>query len=81
MYMCVDIYQVNKDCEYPKNEGSMRGYLIQNIPAEQKNFSVKIQENKRLYSMINLFCFFKLIFWNPSDDFEKRKKFLMEYIF
>ena len=32
--MCVCVYQVNKDCEYPKNECSMHGYSIQNIPDE-----------------------------------------------
>ena len=36
MWVCyVLLYNhVNNDCEYPKNEFSMHGYLIQNIPAE-----------------------------------------------
>ena len=31
----VYVHQLNKDCKYPKNECSMYGYLIQNIPGEQ----------------------------------------------
>ena len=33
--VCVCVYQVNKECEYPKNECSMHGHLIQNIPLKQ----------------------------------------------
>ena len=36
IYIYVCMYKVNKDCEYPKNECSMHGYLIENIPKEQK---------------------------------------------
>ena len=40
IYICIYIYiyKVNEDCEYPKNECSMHGYLIQNIPADQTIF-------------------------------------------
>ena len=33
--MYIYINEVNEDCDYPKNECSMQGYLIQNIPGEQ----------------------------------------------
>ena len=36
MWMNVDKKNVNKDCEYPKNEYLVHGNLIQNIPVEQK---------------------------------------------
>ena len=29
--LCVCVYQVNKDCEYSKNECSMHGYLIKKV--------------------------------------------------
>ena len=46
IYIYIYIYIVNKDCEYPKNECSMHGYLRQNISAEQNiYFLVKLQEN------------------------------------
>ena len=35
IYIYIYIYQVNEDCEYAKNECSINGYLIWNIPAEQ----------------------------------------------
>ena len=35
IYMYVCMHQVNKECKHPKNECSMLGYLIQDIPAEQ----------------------------------------------
>ena len=40
-HIYIYIYHVNEDGEYPKNEYSMYGYLIQNIPAEQ-NFEVNV---------------------------------------
>ena len=39
------MYKLNEDSEYPKNECSIHGYLIQNITAEQLYiFFVKKQE-------------------------------------
>ena len=35
LYIYTYIYQVNKNCEYPKNECPMHSYLIQSIHAEQ----------------------------------------------
>ena len=34
IYIYIYIYIVNKDSEYPKNDSSMQGYLIQNITAK-----------------------------------------------
>ena len=65
--VCLCVYQVNKNSKYPKKKCSRHGYLIQNISAKQNiYFLVKIQENKKLYSIINLFCPFKLIRWLSS---------------
>ena len=36
IYIYIYIYQVNEDCEYSEKECSIHGYLIQNIPADQK---------------------------------------------
>ena len=38
MNIYIYIYQVKNDCEYPKKESSMHGYLIQNIPTEQNKY-------------------------------------------
>ena len=45
LFIYIYIYQVNKACEYPKNECSIYGYLIQNIPAEP-NIHFCLKNNK-----------------------------------
>ena len=57
-HVYIYIHQVNKDCEYPKNERSMHGYLIQNIPAVQNIYFCLKTRNGILF--IN-FLFFKQI--------------------
>ena len=42
------MYKVNNECEYPKKECSMHGYLIQNKPAgENIHFCLKNKKFKK----------------------------------
>ena len=50
IYIYIYIYNVNNDCEYSKNECSMHGYLIQNIPAEQNIYFCLKTRNLETFS-------------------------------
>ena len=62
IYIYIHMCQFDKNFEYPNNEYSMHGYLLQTIAAEQIYiFWSKFKKIRYLFFLlINSFCFYKI---------------------
>ena len=78
VYIYIYIYKVYEDCDYPKNECSMHGYSVQNIPAEQKIYiCIKTRNLEIVFHLFNRFIKNRPFEFHQTT-LNKRKKLIME---